>query len=734
MNFRGNIILFTIILWATALTLFTSCSHRNYSDEVQVIPEPQEVRLLGGYSDASDCIRKDAVDSTLGSEEYRIVIKNGNISVTASTRRGLLYADQTLRQLKSEDGLYPDVEIHDRPRFNYRGLHLDCSRHFFSISEVKKVLNLMALHKLNVLHWHLTDDQGWRIDIKSRPRLTEIGSRRIGNSLGRAGTDIGPDNEPYGGFYTSNELREVVRYADSLGIDIMPEIDLPGHMLSALASYPELGCTGGPYKVSSYGGISQDVLCAGNEKTYEFIEDVLTEVIDIFPYKYVHIGGDECPKDRWHSCPKCQNKIKELGIKADSTHSAEQLLQGYVTERVGKFLAAHSRRIVGWDEILEGNPPLDAVVMSWRGTEGGIKASALGHDVIMTPNLNMYLDYCQSENKESEPDGIGGYVPVWEVYGYEPYTQDMSIEQKSHILGVQANLWTEFISTDAHLEYMLLPRLAALSEVQWCEPGRKSFDRFMLVLPHILSIYEKSGCNYAKHVLGVIAQHKSLAKGVEFTLHTAGDAPIYYTLDGTIPTEESLSYTSPFIIPDESATVKAVVFRDGKMSDVYSEDVLANKAYCKPVTVSSEKAWNYKWQPDAALVDGLRGGTNFSTDSFVAWNEEPMDVTIDMGDKATSYSSVTLYILVDKVNYIFAPSAIEVSLSDDRENFTTAASLNIETDTPDAPDGLRTIPMNFEEAHSRYIRIKAPVLYPIPDWHSGHGHHAFIFVDEIAVN
>ncbi len=742
---------------AVALALTTFCvRHKEYSDDIAVIPEPQEVHLLGGFSDAASCVCKNLVDSTLGGEEYRISIKKGAAEVSASSDLGFLYAGQTLRQLKDNDGRYPDVEIHDWPRFAYRGLHLDCSRHFFSISEVKKVLELMAIHKLNVLHWHLTDDQGWRIEIDSWPRLTEIGAWRIGDKLGRIGTDIGPDNKLYGGFYTKDELRAVVEYADSLGINIMPEIDLPGHMLSALASYPELGCTGGPYEVLSYGGIADDVLCAGNEKTYKFIEDVLTEVLDIFPYKYIHLGGDECPKIRWQACPKCQARIRSLGIVPDKEHSAEQLLQGYVTERVCKFLSERGRSLVGWDEILEGNAPDGAVVMSWRGTEGGIKASALGHDVIMTPNRYMYLDYCQSENKKNEPDGIGGYVPVLNVYEYEPFTPEMTDEQKSHILGVQANLWTEFISTDSHLEYMLLPRLSALSEVQWCEPGRKSFDRFMKDISRMTSVYGKLGCNYAKHVFGVISQKKSLDEGVEFKLFTAGDAQIRYTIDGTDPTDSSSLYVSPFVVSEAPATVKAAVSRDGNRSEVYSENVLANKAYHKRLTVNTEKAWNYKWQPDAALVDGLRGGENFNTDSFVAWNEEPMDVTIDLGSMASSsdsrgtesieaktntseavevptYSSVTLYILVDKVNYIFAPSSIEVSLSDDGKNYTPVASLDIVTDKPSDPDGLREIPLSFQESAARYIRVKSQVLYPLPDWHPGRGHHAFVFVDEIVV-
>lgn len=717
-----------------ALTLMSSCArHNEYSDIVSVIPEPQEVHLFGGFSDADGCKRNDVTDRTLGGEDYRIFIKDGKVTVTAASERGFLYAGQTLMQLRNAEGKYPDVEIRDWPRFGHRGLLLDCSRHFFSIEEIRKVLDVMALHKLNVLHWHLTDDQGWRIEIDSWPRLTEAGAWRTGNRLGRGGTDIGPDNEPYGGFYTKEELRSVVGYASSLGIDIMPEIDLPGHMLSALASYPELGCTGGPYAVMAYGGISQDVLCAGNEKTYKFIEDVLTEVMDVFPYEYVHIGGDECPKNRWEACPKCQTRIKALGIKSDADHTAEQLLQGYVTKRVGKFLKEHGRRMVGWDEILEGEAPLDAVVMSWRGTEGGIKASGLGHDVIMTPNRNMYFDYCQGENKESEPDGIGGCLPVWKVYEYEPFTPEMTDEQKSHILGVQANLWTEFISTDSHLEYMLLPRLSALSEVQWCLPSRKSFDRLMKDMPRMASLYENLGYDYAKHVFGVIDQHRSLEEGVEFTFHTAGEAGIRYTVDGSEPTAGSQLYEAPFVVSERPATVKAAVFRDGKDSGIYSRDILAGKAYHRPLLVNTEKAWNYKWQPDESLVDGLRGGTNFNTDSFVAWNEEPMDVTIDMGEEAQAYSSVTICILVDKLNYIFAPSSVEVSLSDDGERFDSVAHLDVITDRPSDPDSLREIPVSFRESNARYIRVKAPVVDPIPDWHPGRGHSAFIFVDEIVV-
>ena len=757
MNIRLSL---SLCLAALAAALASSCVRGGgRSDIVNVIPEPQEVRLLGGRSDAGSCVRKDVIDSTLSDEEYRLCVKNGTLTVTASSERGFLYAGQTLRQLRDSDGMYPDVEIRDWPRFRYRGMHLDCARHFFSVDEVKRYLDIMALHKLNVLHWHLTDDQGWRIEIKSWPRLTEVGAWRKGDRLGRAGTDIGPDDKPYGGFYTQDELRSIVSYAAGLGIDIMPEIDLPGHMLAALASYPELGCTGGPYEVWAYGGISQDVLCAGSETTFRFIEDVLTEVMDIFPYEYIHIGGDECPKSRWAACPRCQSRIKELGLVPDGERTAEQALQGYVTERVARFLDERGRRMVGWDEILEGKAPADAVVMSWRGGEGGIKASGLGHDVIMTPNTNLYFDYCQSWDLATEPEGIGGFIPVWKVYEYEPFIPEMTDSQRLRILGVQANLWTEFISSDRHLEYMLLPRLSALSEVQWCEPHRKSFGRFMKDIARMSSVYGEMGFNYARHIFGVIDQPRSLDEGVEFTLHTAGDGEIRYTLDGSDPTDGSPLYTAPFIVAERPAVVKAAAFRDGGRSEVYSKEILANKAFRRKVTALTQKAWNYRWQPDSSLVDGLRGGLSFNTADYAAWNEEPMDVVIDLASPCSDrslwfgkltnrslssskrphpttipeYSSVTLCVLVDKLNYIFAPSSVEVSVSDDGVSFVPVASIDVETDTKDAPDGLREIPIDFPESSSRFIRVKASPLNPIPDWHPGRGHTAFVFADEVIV-
>ena len=460
---------------------------------------------------AKDCAKVKGFiflkDANLAEEEYSIDITKANCIVRASSYNGFLYAIQTLKQLTSvnifgnepnpaEKFIFPCVKIQDKPRFGYRGMHLDCSRHFFSVEEVKKYLDIMALYKLNRFHWHLTDDQGWRVEIKKYPRLTEIGAFRNGTVIKK---DWGSnDGVRYGGYYTQEQMKDIVAYAGKLGIVVIPEIDLPGHMMGALAGYPELGCTGGPYEVWTRWGISEQVLCPGKEAMFSFLEDVFTELMDIFPSEYIHIGGDECPKTEWEKCPACQARIKQLGIKADGHHSAEQFLQSYVTARVQKFLNDHGRRIIGWDEVLEGELAEGATVMSWRGTEGGIKASAMGFDVIMTPNTYCYFDYYQSEDQDKEPFGIGGFLPWDKVYSYEPL-EGLNDSQQKHILGVQANLWTEYVATPEHLEYMLLPRMNALSEVQWCVSENKDIERFKAAMEaESFKIFDILGYNYRK--------------------------------------------------------------------------------------------------------------------------------------------------------------------------------------------------------------------------------------------
>ena len=443
-------------------------------------------------------------------EGYVLSINKKGVTITGGSAAGVFYGIQTLRKSLVTDNHsrvynqnFPAVVITDSPRFSWRGMHLDCSRHFFPVAFVKKFLDLLAMHNMNVFHWHLTDDQGWRIEIKKWPKLIAVGSQRSGTIIG-TNSDI-DDKIPYGGYYTQQEAREIVAYAAARHITVVPEIDMPGHMLAALASYPELGCTGGPYQVGHYWGVYKDVLCVGNEKVYQFVEDVLTEIMDIFPSEVIHIGGDETPTDKWQHCPKCQAVNAKSGASTSSTEEFSPLtsklspLQAHFTKRVFDFLTAHNRRALGWDEILDGSPQ-DAMIMSWRGSEPGAKAAETGHDVIMTPTTHCYFDYQQVEDVLFEPSRCGGFIPIEKVYSLDPAPDSLSVEAKNHILGTQANLWSEYMTNEDMVEYQALPRMSALAEVQWSQPGRKDFGAFKQRLTRLTELFGRYGYVYAKHL------------------------------------------------------------------------------------------------------------------------------------------------------------------------------------------------------------------------------------------
>jgi beta-L-N-acetylhexosaminidase len=680
-------------------------------------------------------------DESLPAEGYELNVDGEGIEVRASQFPGFLYALQSLEQLlpaavygtePAPDAAWevPCVKIADAPRFAYRGMHLDVARHFFSVDEVKRYIDVMAIHKLNTLHWHLTDDQGWRIEIKRYPELTAVGSIRKATVVRKEWGTY--DGTPYGGFYTQDEIRDVVKYAADRGVTVIPEIDLPGHMLAALTAYPELGCTGGPYEVWGRWGVADDVLCPGREKTFEFLEGVLTEVMELFPSEYIHIGGDECPKVRWEKCPRCQAKIRQLGLKDDGEHTAEHYLQSYVTDRIGKFLAQHGRRIIGWDEILEGRAPSDAVVMSWRGSEGGIAAAKLGHDVIMTPNSHFYFDYYQSLDTDAEPFGIGGYIPMEQVYSYDPAFPELTPEQQKHILGVQANLWTEYVLSDEHLEYMLLPRLAALSEVQWCLPETKDWNRFIGSF-RMDEIYSQMGYEFAKHIFGVTASYAVDPEkgGVVMTLTTQGGAPIRYTLDGSDPTASSPLYKAPVTI-GESCTFKAAALREGMQTPVYARKFDFNKATGRRIALNAAPTLKYTYGGASLLVDGYRGGPVYSNGAWIGFLNEPLDVTIDM-QGAKPYSAVTVESLVEKGEWVFPPSSVGVYLSDDGSEFAEAALMSVPQETAGSPDGVKPFKVLFPETSARYLRVVARTVDPIPAWHGAAGQKAHMFVDEIIV-
>ena len=474
--------------------------------------------------------RKTYIELTISpniteSEGYVLTINKKGVTIAGGSAAGVFYGIQTLRKsLASIDKAaatssifhLPSSIITDAPRFSWRGMHLDCSRHFWSVDFVKKFIDLLALHNMNVFHWHLTDDQGWRIEIKKWPKLTEVGSQRSGTIIG-TNSDL-DDGIPYGGYYTQAELREVVAYAATRHITIVPEIDMPGHMLAALAAYPELGCTGGPYQVGHYWGVYKDVLCVGNPRVYEFVQDVLTEVMDIFPSKVIHIGGDETPSEKWQYCKKCNEiYIKKTlegrvagQVEGDSDgprtmpeypyeEMVRSVLQPYFTNKVFNILASKGRRALGWDEILDGAPQ-DAMIMSWRGTAPGAKAAETGHDVVMTPTTHCYFDYQQVEDTQFEPSRCGGFIPIERVYSLDPAPDSLSVEARSHILGTQANLWAEYMTNEQMVEYQALPRMSALAEVQWTQPERKDYKAFLQRLTRFTSLFECYHYTYAKHL------------------------------------------------------------------------------------------------------------------------------------------------------------------------------------------------------------------------------------------
>ena len=432
-------------------------------------------------------------------EGYVITVDKKGVVIEGATAAGVFYGVQTLRKSIPVDKsltevTLPAVMLKDAPRFGYRGVMLDCARHYFPVKFVKQFIDLIAMHNMNVFHWHLTDDQGWRIEVKKYPDLAKIGSVREKTVLGH-NSDVF-DDTPYGGYYTQEEAREIVKYAADRFITVIPEIDMPGHMIAALAAYPDMGCTGGPYKVSPIWGIMPDVLCLGNEKTYQFCEDVLSEMMDIFPSEYIHLGGDETPNVRWKECPKC----KALMAKENLTPGK---LQGYFTNRIEKFVNSKGRRIIGWDEILDGDINQSATIMSWRGTAPGARGAKMGHDVIMSPSSHVYFDYYQTRQGESqweEPLLIGGNLPIERTYSLEPVPEGADAETASHIIGVQGNLWTEYIAGPSLAEYQVLPRMGALSEVQWRPQGQKDFENYKMRQTRMLKLYDAYGLVYAKHM------------------------------------------------------------------------------------------------------------------------------------------------------------------------------------------------------------------------------------------
>ncbi|NHB68704.1 glycoside hydrolase family 20 protein [Perlabentimonas gracilis] len=763
-----------------ALVGLAGCTNQVNTDRVSVIPTPVEINAGRGefeitpntpityQSDELECIvdysanlwesylgykldgQKEQSDENLkkialalnnnfndliGYEGYSLSIKPSGISLTANTKAGILYGVQTIYQLLSTNpnGLLPCLNIIDYPRFGYRGMHLDVSRHFHSVEFIYQMLDHLAMHKINTFHWHLVDDQGWRLEIKKYPKLTEIGAWRADIS-DRHWNDRpleAAEGKPttYGGFYTQDEVRAIVKYAAERNITVMPEIEMPAHVMSALAAYPELSCTGENLGVPP-GGVwpITHIYCAGNDETFEFIEDVLIEVMELFPSKLIHIGGDEAFKSEWEKCPKCQQRIKDEGLKDENE------LQSYFIKRIEKFLNEHDRTLVGWDEILEGGLAPNAVVMSWRGEEGGIEAARMGNRAIMTPGSHCYFDHYQGDPAH-EPLAIGGYTTLKKVYGYEPIPEALTEKEGELILGAQANVWTEYMPTTQQVEYMVFPRLAALSEVLWSPKEKRDWADFLKRMVHQYHIYQKLGINYSHSAYQVnITQNlDTINKAIEVSLDADVINPsIRYTLDGSEPNYTSNIYKRPIII-NQPTTLKSAVFIDNEpVGKIRTNHYNIHKAFIKSIELEYPNSSRFDGGGKYSLVNGIMGSISYSDGTWKGFLGKDMVATIDLGEPK-KIERIAVDALQNITSWIFFPTKAIFEISLDGERYELIHEIE-NWEIQNQGGKLTTV---FEtwipNKEVRYVRVTLKNIGECPKGHSGEGKPAFLFVSEIVV-
>ena len=738
-----------IFLLFVVATFMLSCSNKNAKVAELLIPQPVQTEVKSGsfnyetpsvyftnvsdtdknnllelikgiYPEATEATEEDASgvirisqtnDSTLTPESYRLNIARKSIDIEAIDFGGLIYAIQTVAQLHylAEEGI-PCMQITDTPRFAYRGMHIDVSRHFFSVEFIKKQLDVMSFYKMNRLHWHLTDGAGWRIEIKQYPRLTSFAAWRPYNNwkefwFGERLYCDQNDPKAKGGYYTQEDVKDVIAYAQKLNITIIPEIEIPGHSDEVLAAYPEYSCKGKPY--------TSGEMCIGNENTYTFLTNILSEVCELFPSEYIHIGGDEADHKNWKECKKCQNLIRKQGLKN------EHELQSYLVQRIEKFLNSKGKQMIGWDEIIDGGLSPNATVMAWRG----IKAAQMGHDAIMTPGNWLYFDAYQ-DNPATEPEAIGGYLPLSRVYSYEPVPDSLTVEEKSHIIGVQANLWTEYIQTEDHAEYMMYPRLLALSELCWCKAEAKNWDRFLPAANRHLDILKAKGINAHQISNSVIATEVVDMEKQTIELSFRCDkmpVEIRYTQDGTVPTIESTLYKKPISVKD-SAIVKVAIFQNGeRITEVQTFTPLYHKAIGKKVSYNIPHCSHYVAKGEATLTDGYNGGASYGDGSWQGFNKD-VDVVLDMGEVVT-IKEIELNFMQQAGPWIWFPEYVDIYMSEDAENWRKVK--HIDNDVPRDTEGMLIKNFGFTgDETCRYIRYTA---HQLPK------EGAYMFIDEIKI-
>lgn len=665
-------------------------------------------------------------DNNINSDEgYQLTISPKQIEIKAKTDRGAFYAVQTLRQLlpvSFENNTFQEnsvaissVVIKDAPQFQHRGMHLDVGRHFFSVDFIKSYIDAIAMLKMNTFHWHLTEDQGWRIEIKKYPKLQEIAAFRNQTLIGKYTDDDQQfDGKRYGGYYTQEQIKEVVAYAQSRQVTIIPEIEMPGHAQAAISAYPHLGCTGKQIDVAETWGVFDDIFCSKDD-TFKFLEDVLDEVLELFPSEYIHIGGDEAPKTRWKQCPNCQKRIKEEGL------NDEHELQNYFITRIEKYLNSKGRQIIGWDEILEGGLAPNATVMSWRGFEGAIEAAKQHHNVILTPTSHCYFDYYQSENLD-EPLAFSGYLPLEKVYSLNPIPEELTEEEAQYVLGAQGNLWTEYIPNEKQAEYMVFPRMIAMSEVVWSPTENKNYANFVRRLENFHKRLDALDINYANHLYEVEGQLGD--NGYELNTYVK-DKTIRYTLDGTEPNLNSNIYTTAIPIV-ENLNIKAAVFDpEKKLGSTFSQPIIYHKAVGKEITVNVPPSKAYPGSGIQGLINGIAGSdSRINDDEWLGFNGKDLEISIDLGEK-TTINSIETRFYHSPGRWIYAPKQLQYGWDEN--------TIDQQIDISKSSSSHVNVKINVD-ATTRHIYLKIPSFGAIPDGQSGAGNASWTFIDEIIIN
>ncbi|KYP13329.1 family 20 glycosylhydrolase [Flavihumibacter sp. CACIAM 22H1] len=703
-----------------------------------------QLKRIAGYSLSTGTAGTNFIEFSLkelpalNKEGYQLSVQPNRISITATTKAGLLYGMQSVFQclpaIRTNAPLQvPVLEITDQPRFGYRGIMIDVSRHFFAPEAMKDIIDLLASYKMNVFHWHLTDDPGWRIQIDKYPALTDMAAWRVDRSgipwNERKAAQPG-EKASYGGYYTKDQVREIVAYAAERNITVIPEIEMPGHSVAAVSAYPQLSCTGQEQALITGGQYPSGIqtnYCPGNDSVYIFLQDVLDEVIALFPSPLIHIGGDEVDKTAWKACAKCQARMKKEGLKD------EHELQSYFIKRMERYLNSKGRQIIGWDEILEGGLAPGATVMSWRGEAGGIEAAKMKHPVIMTPGSPLYFDHYQA-GPAGEPIAFGGFNPLKKVYAYDPVPVELKgTEFAQYVLGAQANLWTESIETREHLEYMLLPRMLALAEVVWSQTDKRNWTDFRQRLEtHFTGLAQKglrfSEGNFTVGIKPVISNGQ-----LKVALDTeAPDATIHYTLDGSYPTTASPVYTTPVAITG-NATLKAITVKNGKPkgNEPAVQHFVKHRATGMNVQYKFPNSNSYMADGPNALTDGIRG-TEQVGKYWHGFSGTDMIATIDL-QKAQTVKQVVLGCMQHYKDWIFFPSSVQVELSLDGKQFRKVGTYSNKTSPENTVSMQEDFSIAFAPTQTRYIRVTAKVLPACPKGHPGEGKPAWLFVDELLV-